>query len=85
MWFYTQALVKFRKLGDRPTAQRLLKRALRFNPYVADYLTGKKRIPPKQPAYIGFGDENEAIAYVSNHLNYWRQTEGAVDWLKEYL
>jgi tetratricopeptide (TPR) repeat protein len=84
-WFYTYTLVKFRKLGDRPTAQRLLKRALRFNPYVADYLTGKKRIPHKLPAYIGFGDENEAITYVSNHLNYWRQTEGAVDWLKKYL
>jgi len=84
-WLYTFALVKFRKLGDRPTAQRALKRAIKYNPYVPDYLTRKKRIPAKIPDIIGFGDENEAIAYVSNHLNYWRQTEGAVDWLKEYL
>jgi len=31
------------------------------------------------------GDENEAVYYASEYLNFWRKTEGAVDWLKEQL
>ena len=48
-------------------------------------LTGQKRIPNRLPDHIGFGDENEAVAYAADHLNHWRRTEGAVDWLQEQL
>ena len=46
------------------------------------YLSIKKRIPKRLPDYIGFGDENEASVYAANHLNYWRRTPGALDWLQ---
>lgn len=82
VWLYTRALLDFRKEGASSKANRSLQAALEFNPHVLPYLSGKKRIPKRLPDYIGFGDENEASVYASNHLNYWRQTAGALDWLQ---
>jgi len=41
------------------------------------------KMPRRLPAYIGFGDENEAVAYVSESFEGWRQSEGALAWLAE--
>jgi hypothetical protein len=50
---------------------------------VISYLTGKKRLPAQQPDYYGFGDENEAIIYVSEHLPLWQKINGLLEWIKE--
>ena len=85
VWFYTRALVTFRREGDTKNAQVLLKNALDYNPFVPDYLTRKKRIPYRLPEYIGFGDENEAVAYSAEHLKHWRRVLGAVQWLSDHV
>lgn len=85
VWFYTKALVAYRKKGDHPSSNRALKSALRHNPHVYDYLCSKKRIPNRLPSYIGIGDDAEAIAYAANHLNYWRKTPGALEWMQKEL
>jgi len=82
VWLYTEALLGFRKRGASSTANRKLVKALEENPYVADYLIGKKRIPNRLPASIGWGEESEAVDYAANHLNYWRSTPGALEWLQ---
>ncbi len=82
VWTYTQALIEFHASGASDKANRALKAALKQNPFVPVYLTGQKRIPNRQPDYIGLGDENEAIDYASGHLNHWRRTPGAVEWLR---
>jgi len=84
-WHYTRALLEFRHGGATAKANKALKSALRQNPHVPPYLTGQKRVPNRLPDYIGMGDENEAVAYAADHLNHWRRTEGAVNWLKEQL
>ncbi len=81
VWLYSRALLEFRKHGASAPANKALADALKENSYVPLYLTGKKRIPNNLPALIGMGDEAEAIAYASDHLNHWRQTPGAVEWL----
>jgi tetratricopeptide (TPR) repeat protein len=81
-WRFTQALLEYRKTGASAKANRLIQAALEFNPHVLPYLRGKKRIPNRLPDYIGFGDENEASVYAANHLNHWRRTSGALDWLQ---
>ena len=81
-WAYTEALLAFRKSGANRQANAALKRALKVNKYVPNYLTGKKRIPLDRPAYITMGGEDEAIPYAAAHLNYWRKTPGAVAWLE---
>jgi hypothetical protein len=48
--------------------------------FLAD-LTGQKRIPRLLPDLVGFGDEDEAIAYAADALVNWRQTPGALEWL----
>jgi len=45
-WAYTRALTTFRRHGAGGWA----------------YLLGPKKLPRHLPAYVGFGDENEAVA-----------------------
>jgi tetratricopeptide (TPR) repeat protein len=80
-WLYTQALLAFRKSGPSASANRKLQVALEENPHVTAYLTGKKRIPQRSPDLIERGGESEAVEYASAHLNHWRKTPGAVEWL----
>ena len=82
-WAYSEALLAFRKSGSSRQAQTALKRTLKVNRHVPDYLTGKKRIPLERSPYITMGGEDEAIQYASQHLNYWRKTPGAVAWLEK--
>jgi len=81
VWLYTTALLAFRKGGSSENADKHLRAALGQNHFVPEYLTGKKRVHNQLPDYIGIGDDKEAAAYAANHLNYWRQTPGAVEWL----
>lgn len=84
-WLYTWALAEFRRSGPGAQADRRLKKALQQNPHVPEYLTGRKRVPNRLPEYVGWGDEAEAAHYAAEHLNYWRRTPGAVEWLKSRL
>lgn len=82
-WLYTRALLAFRKSGAGHQADKLLRDAVKINPHVPAYLSGRQRVPAEMPAYIGFGDKNEAISYAAGYLGLWRQTKGAVEWLKK--
>jgi tetratricopeptide (TPR) repeat protein len=80
-WSYTRALVLFRRDGAGRRANAALKKALRYNAFVADYLLGRKRLPREMPELVGFGDESEAVAYAVQAIMHWHQTPGALDWL----
>lgn len=82
VWLYTRALLAFRKRGESNEANKILSDAMEQNPFVPDYLIGVKRIPARIPTTIGWGDEREAVSYAGDHLNYWRETSGAVEWLR---
>jgi tetratricopeptide (TPR) repeat protein len=84
-WLYSRALVAFRKGGAYEDVNRLLKEAVEENRHVPDYLTGRKRLPNRMPNYITFGGEDEAVAYAGGHLNHWRRTPGAVEWLRSQV
>jgi len=80
-WLYNWALLVFRREGDSPEARRRLKEALEQNQHVPPCLLGRKRLPRELPDLVGFGDEDEAIAYAGNALVTWRNTPGALEWL----
>jgi tetratricopeptide (TPR) repeat protein len=84
-WLYSRALYEFRAAGASERANAALREALKENPFVPAYLLAEKRIPHALPQMIGFGDENEAVAYAHEHLNNWRRTTGALDWLKSHM
>ncbi|PIZ15363.1 hypothetical protein COY51_05460 [Candidatus Desantisbacteria bacterium CG_4_10_14_0_8_um_filter_39_17] len=81
-WCYTAALLTFMK-KDIPKANRELQIAIKYNPSVPEYLTGKKSIPKTFPELLTVGGENEAFVYASDFLKLWQRTPGAIEWLKE--
>jgi len=80
-WLYSWALWAFRQEGDSAQARRRLRNALKQNPHVPDLLLGRKRIPRRLPDLIGFGDEDEAVAYAAFAIENWQRTPGALEWL----
>jgi tetratricopeptide (TPR) repeat protein len=80
---YARALLEFRSKGDGRQARKQLDSALAANPFVPDYLLGNQPMPDILPAYMGFGDEREAIVCVVLQLTAWEQTPGALDWLRD--
>lgn len=85
VWLFTEALLGFRKSGASTIANRKLIKALKENQHVANFLIGKKRIPGRLPVSLSWGEESEAVDYAANHLNYWRSTPGAIEWLQHHL
>ena len=84
-WLYSRALLKFRKEGATEAANECLAEALKENPFVPAYLLRKRELPVHSPQYIGIGDENEAVDYAREAIKTWRKTEGAFQWLREFL
>jgi tetratricopeptide (TPR) repeat protein len=81
-WLYSRALLAFREEGSSKNATKLLQKALNHNPFVPRYLLGDKKLPKQLPAFIGFGDENEAVEYAVGALLIWHQDRAALDWLR---
>ncbi|GAB3055818.1 SEC-C metal-binding domain-containing protein [Virgibacillus ainsalahensis] len=79
-FLFNHALLHYFTMGITSKTKTLLKEATKQNPYVKDYLTGKKAIPEQQLDFIGLGDENEAIAYAQEHIHLW---SGEEELLKE--
>lgn len=84
VWTYNNALYSFKKFGQTIKSQKALLEAYKSNKFVIDYMLGYKELPKQQPEYIGRGDENEAVSYVSGSWPIWDKTKGALDWLYEF-
>ncbi|MBX7252706.1 MAG: hypothetical protein K1X50_12040 [Candidatus Promineofilum sp.] len=84
-WFYTQALVTYRQYKGGIRANKKLSAALAYNPFVPQYLLGRKRLPKQHPSTISFGNEDEAVDYVADALPFWYDTPGALDWLRDMV
>jgi tetratricopeptide (TPR) repeat protein len=83
-WLYTRVLVAFRQHGASRKAETLLEKALGHNPFVPQYLLGHKKLPKHPPAFIGFGDENEAVEYAFAALPIWHKDGAALEWLRQF-
>ena len=81
-WIYTRVLTTFRK-DDLMQAAELLKQAIEKNPFVPDYLTGRKAIYRHTGDTITLGGEDEAVGYAEEYVQGWRLVPGAIEWLKE--
>ncbi len=80
---FNRALFAFKTEGETEHANQQLQKALKQNKFVAARLLSKKEVSIL-PEYYGFGDENEAEYYAGFAQFLWRQTEGALDWLKKH-
>lgn len=68
--------------GDLKEAKEAFKRAEARNPYVFDYLTGKKEPERKVVDYYSPGDEREAILCLYEIGPAWKKHPEAIEWLK---
>lgn len=81
-WLYTRALLAFVRRGDSPEANDALRAAIEQNPHVPPLLVGDALLPEAAPEVISPGSEAEAAAYAAAFLSGWRNTHGAVTWLR---
>lgn len=79
-WHYTKAYLYFCKRSKQLYANKALKEAMMFNPYVPFYLFGLNELPKEMPEYVGVGDENEAIVYVTDAMELWANNMKATKW-----
>jgi tetratricopeptide (TPR) repeat protein len=82
-WTYTKVLLAFRAGGASKKAKALLAEAVRLNVHVPAFLSGEKAPPEAIPAYITLGGEDKAAEYARDCGAAWRQTAGAVEWLRQ--
>ncbi len=85
LWHYNNALYHFKKMGKSAKSDGELMKAYKFNPYVMEFMWGLKELPEEMPQYIGRGDENEAVAYIFDAIHTWGKTDGALNWMYEFL
>lgn len=84
-WGYTRAILAFREEGDTEKSRQALKQAAKANPHVPEYLVGNRPVPRDLPEYVGYGDEDEAVSYIAGNMSAWRNTPGAITWLRKVL
>jgi len=81
-WLWASALAQFRRSGDDDGACKALMLAQETNPFVADYLLGRKKLPKVLPRYVGWGSKEEAAAYAAHTgADAWSAAPGALVWL----
>lgn len=82
LWGYGRALLFFQQEGAGVKANKALREALKTNKHIADYVLGIRSIPEELPETYSFGSEEEALCYIDPILSAWKQTEGAIEWLR---
>lgn len=81
IWRYGWALWTFRREGDTPAARGRLLDAVRANPHVPAYLTGRTPIPEMLPGGYSLGSPEEAMLCADELVEIWNETPGALPWL----
>jgi tetratricopeptide (TPR) repeat protein len=81
-WLYGRALLVFRREGDSQSARECLRRALRTNRHVPQYLTGDDEWPGLEPLTYAPGSREEAVICDTDLGDAWRATPGAIRWLR---
>lgn len=84
-WAYARALLAFRLEGDSERARRALQEARETNQHVPAYLTNANLLPRELPEYVSPGREDEAVCLAAQFLAAWKNTPGAVAWVRKTL
>jgi tetratricopeptide (TPR) repeat protein len=83
---YGRALALF-QMDRKAPARKALKDAIVLSPLVASELLKKRHTPPKGIAldYVTMGGADEAYYYWQDQGKFWKETQGAFDFLAEVL
>lgn len=85
-WSFSKTLATFQREGDTESSRKLLEAARKRNKHVVDAI-----LNPEKAAF-GFGarpgltrDEKDAENYIDDFFGGWRQTPGAITWLRRVI
>lgn len=83
---YGRPLALF-QLGEIEDATAALQNAISFLPNVASELLKKTHRPPAglNPQYVTVGGADQAFYYWRDHGQYWKKTDGALEFLSTFL
>jgi tetratricopeptide (TPR) repeat protein len=81
-WGFSQALAAFRLEGDTPESRKLLARARKLNRHIVPLLLERHFDGLGRAPFYSAGDVNEATVYLEDFSGGWRQTPGAITWLR---
>ncbi|HMB02494.1 MAG TPA: hypothetical protein VKP69_01995, partial [Isosphaeraceae bacterium] len=59
-----------------------LDEARKVNPHVPPFLLGEEPMPSDPPPSYSPGDRDEAVLYAAGGLSAWKETPGAITWLR---
>ncbi|MDQ0214442.1 tetratricopeptide (TPR) repeat protein [Oikeobacillus pervagus] len=79
---YNEALLGYLENGLSNKVKIQMGKAKEKNPYVIDFLIGKKKLPLSAPAAYQIGETSEAIIYAIDHHHIWNKHPEAIEWLK---
>jgi tetratricopeptide (TPR) repeat protein len=82
-WVYSRALLTFRKEGKSAIADTLLQNAFKVNKYVAEILTGERKISESSPRAYSPGSIQEAEIYARHALDAWSESENSFIWISK--
>ncbi len=83
MTAWTRVLASLRNGDDAARTKHLLDEARKRNPHVVDFLLGAQPLWDDVGEYVAIGKESEAAHYAETCLRHWRDTPGAITWLRE--
>lgn len=83
--YFTKALVEFCRRGPTPVAAGFLKKGHTENPHVAPLLLGDEQFEDVLPDDVAPGSSGAAQLYLLRAMPLWRDTPGAVTWLRQVL
>jgi tetratricopeptide (TPR) repeat protein len=82
---FSKLLREFRRSGDSPTTRKLLTQARRTNKFVLPMLLEMGPADERLPESYSPGDRSEARLYLADFAGGWRQTPGALTWLRNMV
>ena len=81
-WLFTKVLSAFRSDGDSIATRALLNQARKENKHVIPLLLSSQELEEDPAAACVRGSMSEAEVYRSDFIGGWRQTPGAITWLR---
>ncbi|MSR60029.1 MAG: hypothetical protein EXS05_20720 [Planctomycetaceae bacterium] len=82
MWAFSRVLAAFQREGDNKTVRQLLSAACKINKYVVPKLLEPAASPKMLPVINIPGSKDEAETYMAELSGGWRETAGAITWLR---
>ncbi len=84
-WYYLNALLRFRELGDTADSRGALSIAFGEGVSVGRLLAGEESLPQAESDFIDHIPAKFVYEYVSLTKEAWAATDGAISWIQDHL